>query len=367
MNLKQYHNISLETLSFVDSLENKYKNHFFPAKKGLTKNGKNLEMGFICYALKIYKMTGKWDKLSDNQKKIYLQKLESFQKEKSDYPSNYFIDDALLKSYEETFSIENAKYIVKKILNNTSHFHFPEKSNILKEAINADNKQTISTLYELGESNIYKIENLFNDDLQIINFLKSLDWEKPWSAGAQFSSLCVYTRTQNFQYENVLLNFITYMHNSETGSYHSSKVSSKREVINGAMKVISGLDWLDQKIHTPDKLIDFCLDNNPELEGCDIVDFIYVLYKSSLETSYRKKEINILFEQLLNKIMELYVPEDKGFSYFKNKSQTHYYGVKITNGSHTADIHGTILCVWAINMILNQLEYCNENIHIIKP
>ena len=160
MNLKQYHNISLETLSFVDSLENKYKNHFFPAKKGLTKNGKNLEMGFICYALKIFKMTGKWDKLSDNQKKIYLQKLESFQKEKSDYPSNYFIDDALLKSYEETFSIENAKYIVKKILNNTSHFHFPEKSNILKEAINADNKQTISTLYELGESNIYKISKV---------------------------------------------------------------------------------------------------------------------------------------------------------------------------------------------------------------
>lgn len=367
MELKHYHEITLETLSFVDSLENNSKIKFFPAKKGLTKNGEKLEMGFICYALKIFKLTGKWHELSNNQKKIYVQKLESFQKEKSNYPSNYFIDEALIKSYEETFTIENTKYFVKKILNKTSRFHFPEKSNILKEAINADNKQVISTLYELGKTNTDKIENLFNDDLEIINYLKSLDWKKPWSAGAQFSSLCVYTRTQNFKFENVLLNFISNMHNSETGSYHSSEISSKREVINGAMKVISGLDWLDQKIHSPDTLIDFCLENTPELEGCDIVDFIYVLYKSSLETSYRKKEINILFKDLLSKIMELYVPEDKGFSYFKNKSQTHYYGVKISHGYHTADIHGTILCVWAINMILNQLEYFDENIHIIKP
>ena len=42
------------------------------------------------------------------------------------------------------------------------------------------------------------------------------------------------------------------------------------------MKVISGLDWLDEKIHYPDKLIDFCLQNNPIEEGCDIVDFVYV-------------------------------------------------------------------------------------------
>ena len=55
----------------------------------------------------------------------------------------------------------------------------------------------------------------------------------------------------------------------------------KREIINGAMKVISGLDWLDARIHSPKKLIDFCLDNKPFLEGCDIVDYVYVLYKCS--------------------------------------------------------------------------------------
>ena len=79
MELKHYHDITLETLSFVDSLENNSKTSF-SSKKGLTKNGEKLEMGFICYALKIFKLTGKWHELKNKQKKIYVQKLESFQK-----------------------------------------------------------------------------------------------------------------------------------------------------------------------------------------------------------------------------------------------------------------------------------------------
>ena len=35
--------------------------------------------------------------------------------------------------------------------------------------------------------------------------------------------------------------------------------SNSRQVINGAMKVITGLDWLGHEIHYPKKLIDYCL------------------------------------------------------------------------------------------------------------
>ena len=78
--------------------------------------------------------------------------------------------------------------------------------------------------------------------------------------------------------------------------------------------------------------------------------------------------------QKLNRIKEvldylklLYHEDEKGFSYFINKSQTHYYGINISKGKNQADIHGTILSVWAIVMILNLLE---ENIYeykTIKP
>ena len=156
------------------------------------------------------------------------------------------------------------------------------------------------------------------------------------------------------------------MLDSNTGSYYSRYPNEKREVINGAMKVISGLDWIETPIHKPKQLIDFCLDNQPVLEGCDIVDFVYVLYKCSKQTEYRKFEINNLLSTFLNEIKKLYVKKDEGFSYFKTKSQTHYYGVQITEGLHEADIHGTTLCLWAVLMILDCLEIKDDN-YIIKP
>ena len=140
-----------------------------------------------------------------------------------------------------------------------------------------------------------------------------------------------------------------------------------REVINGAMKIISGLDWLEHEIHHPTKLIDYCLNNKPILEGCDVVDYIYVLYKCSKQTDYKKREINLVLMSLFHEIKLLYSKLDGGFSYFKNKSQTHYYGVPVSKGLQTSDIHGTLLCSWALLMILDLNNKLDTDFNIIKP
>ena len=112
----------------------------------------------------------------------------------------------------------------------------------------------------------------------------------------------------------------------------------------------------------------FCLNNEPVNEGCDIVDYIYVLYKCSEQTDYRNKEIQKTMENAIEQIKSLYVHEDKGFSYFKNRSQTHYYGVPFfSEGLPTADLHGTILCVWGLLMALKTLKYDIKPYKIIKP
>ena len=49
--------------------------------------------------------------------------------------------------------------------------------------------------------------------------------------------------------------------------------------------------------------------------------------------------------------MKHYIKGDGGFSYFIEKSQTHYYGVKISNGLPRADFHGTTLLIWALSLI----------------
>ena len=96
------------------------------------------------------------------------------------------------------------------------------------------------------------------------------------------------------------------------------------------MKVITGLDWLNIPVHKPNELINLCLNHKPESEGCDLVDIVYVLYKCSLQTNYKEEEIKKYFSNLLNEIEEHYFEDLGGFSYYLNKSQTHYYGIKIT-------------------------------------
>ena len=56
-----------------------------------------------------------------------------------------------------------------------------------------------------------------------------------------------------------------------------------------------------------------------------------------------------------------------GFSYFQDQNQTHYYDVKIANEKNQADIHGTLLCMWAIVMImeLSDLDYFTYS--VLKP
>lgn len=64
------------------------------------------------------------------------------------------------------------------------------------------------------------------------------------------------------------------------------------------MKVITGLDWINRPIHLPNEIIDFCLSIEPESDGCDIVDLVYVLYKSCKQTNYKVKEVQTYFEEI---------------------------------------------------------------------
>tara|TARA_B100000123_G_scaffold80489_1_gene57905 strand:- start:2202 stop:3305 length:1104 start_codon:yes stop_codon:yes gene_type:complete len=338
---------------------------FFPALKGLTNDGKKLSLGFSCYALKIYYMLGKTkniDNLVDWA--VYI---NSFQRDEKGLPRNSYVDSHLKASYEEIDFISSSKESIKALLNFLSIKDFETRGNKFKKAINAETKQAISTLYEINHPNQKLIENEFGEFKNLELFLNNLNWNLPWDAGAQFSSFCVYSKTQNFNINSDLINFISGKVDVETGSYFDTRPSNPRQIINGAMKVITGLDWLGEEIHYPKNLIDFCLDNKPVQEGCDIVDFVYTLYMCSKQTDYKKKEINDLFLDITKDIFSLYFKEEGGFSYFQDKSQSHYYGIKITDSLKTPDLHGTLLCLWAINMILDNIERLEDDKQIIKP
>lgn len=354
-------------LEYLENLKRNTNFSYQPSLRDTTIYGDRLTLGFSCFALKIYYMTSEWENLSKDNKLLWGDFINSFQIEKSDYPPNSYIDKFLLEGLKDQSQLQKIKNIIKYVTNVIPGNNFDTLSTQINKAINAETKQSIATLNQVGFKNRYQFYDVFTQGKNINHYLDSLDWSKPWASGAQYSSLCVYSTTQNLGIENELTDFVNSIVDKETGSYFKRKPNSSREVINGAMKILTGLDWLDKQIHYPEQLIDYCLNNKPVNEGCDFVDYVFVLYKCSKQVTYKRKEVQELLKNILLDIEKLFVKNDKGFSYFLKKSQTHYYGVQITNGSGGADIHGTTLCLWAIIMILDILDLSTPVMKIIKP
>ena len=122
----------------------------------------------------------------------------------------------------------------------------------IENYIRAETKQSVSTLFEINRINEKKISTLPLSSFEINGFLNSLNWSYPWNSGAQYSALCVFAKTQlnekNFEdASNALENFCNNLVNKENGLYYQGRFTTSNEVINGAMKIITGLDWLNIK------------------------------------------------------------------------------------------------------------------------
>ncbi len=359
-----------EITSFIDSLRltnNSYS--FLPCLKGATQAGRELKLGFSCYALKTYFTLNKWDNFDEDYKNEWGQYINSFQKKSRIYPDYSFLDDAYIDNFNK-FRIERfTKDFVKKLLNLSKKYNYQSKKFELQTSIRAETKQAISTLQQVNFSNQYIYDDFPKTENEIKNYLNKYDWNKPWSAGAQFSGLCVFVSTQlddNLDIKTSLENYINSKVNSD-GFYYSGEKPNYTELINGSMKVLTGLDWLNVPIHFPEKIIDLCLSGKPSQQGCDLVDFVYVLYRCSLETNYRKKDIIKYLENFYETIFNHFYPNQGGFSYGIDSSQKLYYGVEISKGKNEPDIHGTLLLTWALSMIFKITENENYDWKVLKP
>tara|TARA_Y100000817_G_scaffold265773_1_gene221733 strand:- start:12 stop:1133 length:1122 start_codon:yes stop_codon:yes gene_type:complete len=359
--------------NYLQSLENSTNRfHFYPAREGLLDNGKNLKLGFSCLALKSFYITGLWDRLPNDEKQGWIAYINSFQKNNKDFPENSFVDSNYLTGFENLDFKRLSKKTIKSFLNLTTLFSFDNDSKIKTDGIRAETKQAISTLYQVDSKNNLKYLDFPFENNEIDNFLSNLNWNKPWSAGAQFSALCVFSKTQLSKNQSLitskkLASFADSIVNKNNGAYFKGAEPERSELINGCMKVLTGLDWIETSINYPEKLIDLCLESKPSQEGCDLVDIVYVLYRSQKETDYRKEEVVQFFYNLIAVIEKHYFYGLGGFSYYINKSQVNYYGLKITKGKNIPDLHGTTLLLWALSMIYETIESESISWKIIKP
>ena len=364
-------------LSFLSSLEiDDQPGRYLPCLKGVTPEGENIAMGLSCFALKTYHMLGQWEKLDHGYQNSWISFIKSFQyidndTQNNSFKKNAFIDPVLinyLESNKAPFSVRSA---VKRILKPGQPKEF---LNSTERAVIAETKQALATLAEVDEFSNQPYGWFPKTPRIVTDYMEKFNWSQPWAAGGQTAALPVFffleaTRTMPASnvkgLQEAASAFFKSIVDDETGGYFTGPPPDHGMLINGAMKVLTALSWLEEPIHYPEKLIDTTLRYLPRADGCHLVDAVYVLHRCSSQTDHKYNKIVNYILSVLDMIKS-HNNEDGGFSYGIGVAQKSYYGLPISRGMNESDIHGTVLLTWALAMIFDLADY-PHNWEIIRP
>lgn len=355
----------LQTLEVPDQ-----PGRFFPCVEGTTELGKQVALGFSCFAAKIYYTLGLWEELDSRERDDWIAFLKSFQVD-GNPTDDRVTHNAFIDPPETRYLAAHVPWQRRLI----QRMFLPKRLTPVQRVIIAETKQAIATLVQVGESADRPYRGFPVTPAGVRNHLLRLNWTRPWGAGGQASALVAFLKTQaprflehaEFQgLLNICTQFFESIADVQTGAYFRGDVPKQGQLINGAMKVLTSLNWLEVPVHYPERLIDTCLECLPSSDGCHLVDAVYVLYRCLQQTQYRRAEVQTYCAQVLDMIKQHYNP-DGGFSYNIGSSQTHYYGVPISRGLVESDIHGTCLLTWAVAMILEILDNNPAGWRVIKP
>jgi len=327
----------------------KQPGRFYPCLEGRTKVGSEAVLGFSCFALKIYRILGLLEQLKAEQRRRWIDFILSFQKSEPPYKGG-FVDPPIL-DHCDSWKRRIADMLLKK-----GHPGLSRR----KGTLIAETKQAIATLADVGVQAPMPFKDFPHTPKEILDYLQNkLNWSRPWAAGGQAAALALFVAHEAPKFlslgdvealKRTMINFFHKITDKDTGACFIGEKPSYGELINGAMKVLNALEWLDAEIPYPESLIDACLSRLPQSKGCHLVDAVYVLYRCCQKTEYRRKYIKNYLKQILEMIKQ-HRKADGAFSYYVGYNQTHYYGAKIAVPMRQSDIHGTILLVWAIGMI----------------
>jgi hypothetical protein len=313
----------------------------FCSNGALLEPGEKSGLGISCLALKTCVMLGLASRLPDNDLRDWALHIKSFQTPEGRYVS-FFEDPAVLAIADR----------------NTGWF----KRDVATRR--AETRQACATLLSIGETPAHPISYLPKTPGEVRDYFRVLDWTQPWSAGSHAGHLLffyglnakVFGESQAAEaLLPVTFSEIDRLQDPETGSWYSRRPGPE-QIVNGAMKILTGYAFLDKPFRYPERLIDTCLAVANDKHGCSNADVIYVLHQCARHTSHRKHEIEGYFQRRI-KAIERFRRTDGAFSFFAGGAQTHYYGVPVSRGLPVSDVHGTTLFVWTLVMIGDLLGY----------
>lgn len=230
----------------------------------------------------------------------------------------------------------------------------------------AETRQAFAALYLLG-SQPHKPYGLAPGTKDEVNsYLSSFDWAEPWHAGSHLSHLLFFLHMNDMFFHKedneplirYAIKWVSGLQNKNDGMWYAGENVSLKQKINGAMKIMTGLDVVNFKsVNYVRKIIDTALSGINDDEACSNFNIVFVLfYANQIETGYRTKEIKAFLVDRLKLYQQYYHEKEGAFSFFKDKANDNYYGKKVTEGKNEPDIHGTVLFIWGLALIDSILE-----------
>lgn len=310
----------------------------------LLEPGESAGLGISCLALKTSMMLGLTSRLPQGELAGWIEHIRSFQTSAGRY-IGFFEDPGLLRIADH-----NAGWLRRDV-----------------DTRRAETRQACAALLLAESSPRYPVSQLPKTPKQVRKYIRRMDWTQPWSAGSHAGHLLFFYELNARLFGQaemadalipVVFSELDQLQDPETGSWYSCRPSPE-QVVNGAMKVLTGYAFLGKPFRYSERLIDTCLAVTNDEHGCNNADVVYVLHQCARHTSYRQGDIRDYCARRL-KIIKRFRREDGAFSFFEKGAQTHYYGVPVSRGLLESDVHGTTLFAWTLVMIGDLLGYDQE-------
>ncbi len=310
----------------------------FCSEGALFEPGDRSGLGMSCLALKTLYMLNLTDRLSPGELADWVRYIQSFQTVSGRF-AGYFEDPELLRILDRRLLFKRLDWATRR----------------------AETRQACATLLCVKARPKAPLIFLPQTPSTVKRYLHGLSWKIPWAAGSHASHLMTFFHINSmlgYQSEEdtllpVILRELDSLQDPETGCWFKGKPSAE-QMINGAMKVITGYSFIGLPFNHAERLVDFALTLANDIDACHHADLIYVLHQCSLLIKHRFNEIQQVAEKRLSEIVR-FRRNDGAFSFGPNGSGTNYYGVPMSRGFPVSDIHGTTLFVWTAVMISDLL------------
>ncbi len=328
----------------------------FCRSRGLVPTSGKRGQGVACFAVKTAWHIGVWQEWPPEVRNACVDLVRSFQT-----PDGRFVDRWLLRRIDWTACLAMAK-------NRQFSRLFEDQSENKARTVRAESRQSASTLLMVGHRPKHPLPFEWNSEDSVREFVRSLDWTKPWGAGSHSSHLVAFVVMNDGpshgdlardEVLEIIFEETDRWLDERTGAWGKGDVGHVQR-INGAMKMLTAYDWAELPSPRPTLLLDYVLDERSARDGCGVLDRLFVANQARKDApGYRETDLRDFALDAIEEI-EQHRQADGGFSYSPRRAQRTYYGACVSLGGRQGDMHGTVLFTLAFAIALDILGIRKE-------